>query len=61
MSELKKGDLVNYRLGDTNFRAQVYGFVEGWPELLFADGSTAVVPPSKAIPRSQDEGRMELR
>jgi hypothetical protein len=49
----KSGDLVYYEHPDRPIRVngQVLGTVEGWYELAFADGSKAVVCPSRVHPR----------
>lgn len=57
MSAFKLGDLVYYGGKEHPQRlvAQFLGYVEGWCELRFADGSTAIVRPSRVSPYTRGE------
>jgi hypothetical protein len=55
MNEFKAGDEVLYKnpIIGNKYDAVVLNMVEGWPELIFRDGSTCIVRPSRVEHRDQ--------
>lgn len=47
----KPGDFVYYEGAGLRWKGQVKAIVEGWPEVVFADGSTAYCRPSSLVRR----------
>jgi hypothetical protein len=58
LGPFKKGELVFYKSEFGDLKAQVNGYVEGWPELVFSDGSICICRPSRVSIRAlREEGQ----
>lgn len=55
LEPFKAGDLVFYDNEERGWllNGQFKSYVEGWYELVFSDGSTAIVRPSRVSPRAR--------